>query len=179
MSFLKTVTSAFDSAKTYIASKDNYKEIGNGQLKIERYPFNIKEEEWIVSDHQEDEEKEVRVRATLSDYNQKECQQICNIGRLKIKFISSSHQYTFASGCIIHHSINKSFVITAARSIVIDNDEKGLMFPDSIWFEVNENTMNGYKTIQIYNANKYYIHPKYISYLKHKKETDKYFDIAI
>eukprot|EP01084_Bolivina_argentea_P094562 169991_1 len=155
----------------------------NGQLQIKRYPFNIKEEEWIPvelinksqpTDDCKDEKIDDCKDSMQYNYNK----QICNIGRLKMEYKNKTI-HSVGTGSIIHHSLNKSFILTAAHNIVIGDDENESTYPDSIWFEVNDNALNGYKTVRRYNCIQYHIHPQYIQYIKGAKEMNNFFDIAI
>eukprot|EP01084_Bolivina_argentea_P011039 20626_1 len=105
---------------------------------------------------------------------------IYNIARLKMEY--SVHYHTAGSGAIIHHTLNKSFVLTAAHNIV-DIDEhspKILEYPKSIWIEINENTSNKYKTLKRYACSRYHIHPSYIKYLQNiKAPSATGYDVAI
>eukprot|EP01084_Bolivina_argentea_P194801 334322_1 len=182
--------------------------IAAGKLKAKNYPSDIdlKVDQWIpiefLSNTQQNQEVilsvtgDQRVRATPSDYHY-DCNEtnetmankntnelknaIYNIGRLKMEFSATLH--AFGSGFIIHNSLNKSYVLTAAHNlIIVDQDDKDQFdYPLSVWFEINQNLLNhGYTTLKRYKCNKYYIHPKYIEYCKSNiSQSATGFDIAI
>eukprot|EP01084_Bolivina_argentea_P016468 30822_1 len=164
------------------------------KLHMQKYPENVPEEKWLPADsyHSSKQNKEVlvspngdqRIRAEPNDYKTQikmhNKHQIYNIVRLKIQY--STH-HCFGSGTIIHHSLQKSFVLTAAHNVVEGNDYdvKNVEYPEDAWMEINENTSNGYKIIKRYKCRKYAIHPKYIKFLQTEniKESATGYDIAI
>eukprot|EP01084_Bolivina_argentea_P314079 543994_1 len=185
------------------SSVDENKCIGGGTFKIEQYPLNISEDQWIPTDFQlkSQQNKEVlitknmdrRVRAEPKDYGDFDDEKIANynksdhknaiynIVRLKIKY--SEHCHKVGTGVIIHHTLNRSYILTAGHNIVElnENDDQKVDYPQAVWAEVNENTENGFKTLNTYNCSEYQVHPKYIKYLKKYgvKESETGYDIAI
>eukprot|EP01084_Bolivina_argentea_P222999 377374_1 len=165
-----------------------------GELKFEKYPLHIAEEEWKAADfwNKSNQSKEVilssngdqRVRAVPDDYYEGKDDSkhaIYNIVRLKIKY--SAHCHGLGTGVIIHHTLNKSYVLTAAHNIVgvDEHNTKIVEYPEAIWIEMNENTSKGYKTQKRYHCNNYHIHSAYIKYLQDTsvKESATGYDIAI
>eukprot|EP01084_Bolivina_argentea_P276789 472370_1 len=95
----------------------------------------------------------------------------------------SSTCYGLGSGTIVHHTLNKAYVLTAAHNIVSvdEHNIKQLEYPQYIWIEINKNTLNGCKTLKRYNCSDYHIHLSYIKYLQNGNinESATGYDIAI
>eukprot|EP01084_Bolivina_argentea_P180325 311538_1 len=135
------------------------------KLKITKYPIDISEDKWIASgmddtvmkSKQDKEVKlissqvEIRIRAEPNDYidfdiDEKQISDdtynyqnpINNIVQLRMEF--PDEVYKVGSGIIIHHTINKAFVLTAAHNIVCgdDSDYENVIFAESIWIEMNK-----------------------------------------
>eukprot|EP01084_Bolivina_argentea_P101088 181295_1 len=114
-----------------LASTDE--DIGCRKLKIEKYPSNISEHQWIPTDFQiaSKQNKEAlilknkldrRSRAEPQDYEGVDDEKkvddekneytnpIYNIVRLKMKY---GEMYKIGSGVIIYHTLNQSYILTA------------------------------------------------------------------
>eukprot|EP01084_Bolivina_argentea_P085779 155028_1 len=118
------------------------------KLKIEDYPNDIKEDEWIPIGFEQTgkENQEVfiskgndrRIRVLPEHYNNSNA--IQNIVQLRMKYsYMPAGRYKIGSGIIIHSSFNRAFVLTAAHNIVeLDlNNFKQLHFAESIWVQMN------------------------------------------
>eukprot|EP01084_Bolivina_argentea_P034370 63610_1 len=101
------------------------------KLNMTELPLNITEDQWIPTDFQlaSKQNKEVlisanvdrRIRAKPQDYTNLDVNNkneygnpIYTIVRLKMKYLPNCHK--IGSGVIIHHSLNKSYVLTAAHN---------------------------------------------------------------
>eukprot|EP01083_Nonionella_stella_P222150 793030_1 len=171
------------------SAKNKDEDIGCRKLKIEEYPSNISEHQWIPTDFQivSKQNKEVlmtknldrRSRAEPQDYEDLNDEKkaaaddekngctnpIYNIVRLKMKYAGmSQNSYKIGSGIIIYHTLNKSFILTAAHNIVeLDEDNnKKIDYAENVWVEIIQNTSNGYKTLNTYCCGGFKVHPKYI-----------------
>eukprot|EP01084_Bolivina_argentea_P026981 50151_1 len=159
-------------------------DIGCKKLKIEEYPLSISENQWIPTDFQiiSKQNKEVlitesvdrRTRAEPHDYEQlhdekKEDDEktneyrnpIFNIVRLKMKYAG---MYKIGSGVIIYHTLNQSYILTAAHNVVVldeDNSRK-VDYAENVWVEITQNTSNGFKILNRYCCGGFKVHPKYI-----------------
>eukprot|EP01084_Bolivina_argentea_P101090 181299_1 len=174
------------------STNDKEEVIGCRKLKIEKYPSNISEHQWIPTDSQVVSKQETlitnnidrRIRAEAKDYMNEEKTErsnpIYNIVRLKMKY---GEIYKIGSGVIIHHTLNKSYVLTAAHNFVeLDEDNnKKVDYAESVWVEITQNTSNGYKILNTYCCGGFKIHPKYMKYLKKSdiKESETGYDIAV
>eukprot|EP01084_Bolivina_argentea_P002675 4939_1 len=116
---------------------------------------------------------ERRIRAEPKDYDEKKTNNheynyknaIYNIVQLRMQF---PNKHMIGSGIIIHHTLNRTFVLTAAHNIVEgdENDEDNVIYAESIWIETNKNKKNtGYNNLKRYDCCESTVHPKYIEYL--------------
>eukprot|EP01084_Bolivina_argentea_P271648 462290_1 len=152
--------------------------IGSGKLKVKEYPTDVKEDEWIpiidfeAKDQQNQEvliteNVDRRIRAKPEDYNGFDFDEkkidinneyeyknpIYNIVQLRMER-SVWPKTTIGSGVIIHHSMNRAYVLTAAHNIVRfeedeNNSDKMLNYAESIWIQINKNTVNnGYEMMK-------------------------------
>eukprot|EP01084_Bolivina_argentea_P026979 50149_1 len=179
-------------------------DIGCKKLKIEEYPLSISENQWIPTDFQiiSKQNKEVlitesvdrRTRAEPHDYEQlhdekKEDDEKDEYTNPIYNIVRLTTQYTFmprnkiSSGVIIHHTLNKSYILAAAHDIVFeDEDEWGkLLYAETVSVEITQNTSNGFKILNRYCCGGFKVHPKYIKYIKkhHINESETGYDIAV
>eukprot|EP01084_Bolivina_argentea_P246107 411930_1 len=178
------------------------------KLKVAKYPIDIAEDKWIASGNNNititsSQNQEVKLipskvdrrnRAEPDDYKDFDIDEkqisdntynyknpINNIVQLRIQF---PHKLVVGSGIIIHHTLNRTFVLTAAHNIVSgdDSDYENVIYAESIWIEINKNKKNnGYHNLKRYDCCDYTIHPKYIEYLKDPKykPSETGYDIAV
>eukprot|EP01084_Bolivina_argentea_P034373 63613_1 len=144
----------------------NKQSTANGKLKIQPYPVDISEYDWIPTDYNDQEalithKQDRRIRAHPNDYNDFDEKQvnnpIYNIVQLRMKYENCNK---VGSGVVIHHTLNKAYVLTAAHNI-IDTDGD---YAQSIWIQINKNTSNGHDTLKQYACCEYHVHPKYIEF---------------
>eukprot|EP01084_Bolivina_argentea_P134676 237481_1 len=180
---------------------NNANKEGNIECTKKEFPCNINDFEWIPSiglssskqnERIFSEEGDLRVRAKVSDYDcndikydalEDECKSaIYNIVQLKSFF---ERNYGIGSGVIIHCTLNKAYVLTAAHNIVMKDDcdpDKILKANDiQICLNQNEEAANGHKELETYVCSRYHVHEKYIKYLQNKSivESETGFDIAM
>eukprot|EP01084_Bolivina_argentea_P016460 30813_1 len=95
---------------------------------------------------------------------------IYNIVQLRIKYSDTCMK--IGSGVIIHHTINRAFVLTSANNIVQLNkankheNNTRLDYAKSIWMRINKNTLNEHDMVNEYKCCNFIVHPKYIEFLK-------------